>query len=75
MKNITLHQMSWALDRIAGSQCMSEEAQAAAGRAGELLRAVRAALDLEWDSEAADLHRIGLMVEPSDQLRQFLEQP
>lgn len=69
MANLTLRKMSDELDKIAASQCLSDDAREAARRSCDLLRGIRAALDLEWDSEAADLHRIAQNVEPNDYLR------
>lgn len=72
-KNFSIMDVSRELDRIAGASCMSESSRQAAKYASELLRAVRASIDLEWDTNAAYLHRIGCMVEPNEQLKYFIE--
>lgn len=60
--------MSDALDQIQASQCLSDKHREAAKRANELLRAVRATLDISWKTNAADLYAIGCRVRLDDQL-------
>lgn len=71
-KILTLSQMENELDSIARASCLSAEARQAAKHGSELLRAVRSSLDLEWESEAQDLHRIGCNIEPNEWLKSQL---
>jgi hypothetical protein len=52
--NIT--EMQWQLDLLASSACLDITTAKAARHASELLRAFRAGLDLNWKTNAADLH-------------------
>ena len=66
--DLTVYEAGWELDRIANAGCMSDRAREAAKRANELMRAVRAAIDLDWDSPAKALHEVGLSVKARDYL-------
>lgn len=57
-----LSQMDWELDLIAAASCMSKEARQAARHSSELLRGFRAALDLDWKLDAAELHSLAVNV-------------
>jgi hypothetical protein len=61
---MNIRDMSLELYLIQSSQCMSKESRQAAKRAGELLRAFRSALDLDWNTNAADLHSLACDVQP-----------
>lgn len=69
---LTLTQMENELDSLVRASCLTMEARQAAQHASELLRAIRSSLDLDWDSEARDLHKIGCNVEPNEWLKKQL---
>jgi hypothetical protein len=71
---MNLQEMEWALGQIANAACIHKSHREAAQRAGELLRSFRAALDLPWQTNAADLHSIAQQLDgPTDaQLRAAL---
>ena len=73
MANLTLRNLVDELDKMAASQCLSHDAREAARRSCEAIRALRSALELEWDGDAVDLHRIAQNVVANDYLLQLLK--
>lgn len=59
---LTLEQMDRELYNLANSSCIDKDTREAARRAGDLLRGFRGALNLPWNTPAADLHDLAMGV-------------